>query len=254
MSEVLSRFIGGRVLGERDFLWAVGSVMLFSDFVVAATPVLKQGKVAHRRISLAVLATSTLAYTAMASRWSHLDARDPIPRDKPGHTTQAARYLQWLVNAPLLIVILFLNAGASPSHAFVTMFMADFAIIQHIVASLVPNPFKWGCFVVGLTALFFAFIQIILNAIRGADIDWSCGRPIGQHIFHAKVLTTLWIAYPMVWALFNLANLISPTAEAVAYGSLDVLCGPFFLWLVLRPRREPASKESKAGAQPCEPA
>lgn len=41
------------------------------------------------------------------------------------------------------------------------------------------------------------------------------------------------ITYPICWALSEGGNVISPTSEMIWYGILDILTGPFFLFIFL---------------------
>lgn len=68
---------------------------------------------------------------------------------------QWVRYIQWAINAPLIIILVLLASGLALSDIFLAAFMALAIVIMGLVGGLTASSYKWGYFVFGLIALFY---------------------------------------------------------------------------------------------------
>jgi len=65
------------------------------------------------------------------------------------------RYIQWFINAPLILLMLLLTTGLPLSDLFLTIFMIIVTVVAGLVGALTPTSYKWGFFVFGVLALFY---------------------------------------------------------------------------------------------------
>jgi len=65
------------------------------------------------------------------------------------------RYIQWFINAPLILLMLLLTTGLPLSDLFLTIFMIIVTVVTGLVGALTPTSYKWGFFVFGVLALFY---------------------------------------------------------------------------------------------------
>eukprot|EP00127_Corallochytrium_limacisporum_P002876 Clim_evm55s142 gene=Clim_evmTU55s142 len=142
-----------------------------------------------------------------------------------------ARYLDWLVTTPLLLLDLGLLAGAHQNELIFLIGADIMMVVAGVLGGLYDNGLKWIFFVYG--CIFFGFIIMSLytgiakNAERfGEDVK-------SKFATLANMTVVLWIAYPIVWAAAEGANVVSVDVEVVAYMVLDIIakCGFGFILL-----------------------
>ncbi|KAI0058621.1 family A G protein-coupled receptor-like protein, partial [Artomyces pyxidatus] len=223
--------------GSGDFLWAVFAVMLFADLIAIALSFFKRPQNhLYRQIAIIILTTSSIAYFSMASDLGHTPINVEFDFDGRVGTRDVwyVRYIQWFINAPLLVLLTYLGTGVPLINSYSTLFMADALVVQGLVGALVSSQYKWGYYTMGVFSLIYVVSQIILNAIRSTDVAATSGRRGSGFIVTAGIMSALWLIYPLVWALSDGSNTLSTTGEVVWYGCLDALAGPvflaFFLW------------------------
>jgi bacteriorhodopsin len=124
-------------------------------------------------MAVAILTVSTIVYFAMAS---DLGQTPIVTEFRSGPTrsifvrslslfdyasfvlrlcTQYVRYIQWFINAPLILLMLLLTTGLPLSDIFLTLFMVIVAVVTGLVGALTPTSYKWGFFVFAVLALFY---------------------------------------------------------------------------------------------------
>jgi bacteriorhodopsin len=65
------------------------------------------------------------------------------------------RYIQWFINAPLILLVLLLTTGLPLSDLFLTLFMILVTVVMGLVGALTPSSYKWGFFTFGVITLFY---------------------------------------------------------------------------------------------------
>ena len=65
------------------------------------------------------------------------------------------RYIQWFINAPLILLMMLLTTGFPLSDIFITIFMIIVTVVTGLVGALTPSSYKWGFFVFGVLTLFY---------------------------------------------------------------------------------------------------
>jgi len=68
---------------------------------------------------------------------------------------QYVRYIQWFINAPLILLSLLLITGLPLSDLFLTIFMVLVTVVSGLVGALTPTSYKWGFYVFGVLTLFY---------------------------------------------------------------------------------------------------
>jgi len=194
------------------------------------------GKRSFHFFGMAILATASIAYFSMASNLGKTGILAEFNRtssfwsgnpDNAIRSIWYARYIDWTITTPLLLMELLLTTGLPLSYIFFTIF-ADLVMIETgLMGALVESRYKWGFYAFGCAAMFFVFWVLIGPARRSA-------RQLGDDVVaeytkSAAILGFLWFIYPIAWGLCDGGNIISPDAEMAFYGALDVLAKPCFL-------------------------
>jgi bacteriorhodopsin len=65
------------------------------------------------------------------------------------------RYIQWFINAPLILLSLLLITGLPLSDLFLTIFMIIVTVVTGLVGALTPSSYKWGFYVFGVLTLLY---------------------------------------------------------------------------------------------------
>jgi len=221
-----------------DWLWAVFCIMAASGLVLTVfTHMAPPGKRAFHYFSVAILFTASVAYFAMASNLGKTGVLVEFNRQRSdlyqGPAADAyrsiwyARYIDWTVTTPLLLLDLLLTTGLPTSEIFFTIFMDLVMIETGLIGALVQSRYKFGFFAFGCVAMLYVF-WILIGPAR------SAARALGQdshksYIVSASILCFLWFLYPIAWGLADGGNVITPDGEMIFYGVLDVLAKPGFI-------------------------
>ncbi|EST05565.1 Rhodopsin, archaeal/bacterial/fungal [Kalmanozyma brasiliensis GHG001] len=218
-----------------DFLWAVFSVMAATGLGTMVWSLkVSRGERAFHYLSAAILATASVAYFSMASDLGATPIRVEFTNYGPQEVNGAlptrsiwyARYIDWTVTTPLLLLEILLVSGLPLSTVFITIFFDLVMIITGLIGALVESTYKWGYYTMGCVAMFYVFWVIYGPGLKsaahlGADFKKA-------YLYSSLVLTILWTLYPIAWALADGSNTISPDGEMVFYGVLDLLAKPVF--------------------------
>lgn len=220
-----------------DWLWAVFAIMvatgLGTTVLAYAAPI---GKRAFHWMSVAILFTASVAYFSMASNLGKAPVQVEFVRYKsdlwtgggdPYRSIWYARYIDWTITTPLLLLDLLLATGLPLSTIFFTIFMDLVMIITGLIGALVPSSYKWGYYTFGCVAMLYVFWVLIGPARKAAH---ALGPDSGAvYTKSAALLAGLWFLYPIAWGLADGGNVISPDGEMVFYGVLDILAKPGFI-------------------------
>ena len=71
------------------------------------------------------------------------------------NSVQWVRYIQWFINAPLILLSLLLITGLPLSDLFLTIFMIIVTVVTGLVGALTPSSYKWGFYVFGVLTLLY---------------------------------------------------------------------------------------------------
>ena len=142
-----------------------------------------------------------------------------------------ARYIDWVLTTPLLLMDLLLTCALPWPTVFYTISMNEIMIVTGLIGALVQRRYKWGFYVFGCAAFLFVVYTVVIEGRRYAK---SIGTDILRVYTICGVWTIgLWFLYPIAWGLSEGGNVISSDSEAIFYGILDILAKPVFSFLLL---------------------
>jgi bacteriorhodopsin len=221
-----------------SFYWAIFSVMAASalvfSFMAWRTP--HRERIFHY-ITIAIVSVAAVAYFTMASNLGSVAIAVEFNNysNLPFRQVFYARYIDWFVTTPLLLLDLLLLAGVPWSSIIFTLIMDEIMIVTGLLGALTPSSYKWGYWTFGMFAFFQVAYMLIFSARKRA---MSLGSDVHRVFLGVAVWTAfLWTLYPIAWGLSEGGNVTSSDGEAVFYGVLDLLAKPVFgAWILIAHR------------------
>lgn len=150
-------------------------------------------------------------------------------RTGPTRSIFYVRYIQWFINAPLILLSLLFITGLPLSDLFLTIFMIIVTIVSGLVGALTPSSYKWGFYAFGVLTLLYVVFTVLFNGLRSRLVQTHKG----MYSLGAVYLAIVWILYPVCWGLSEGSNVLSVPHEMIFYSILDLFAGPLFLFLFL---------------------
>lgn len=144
-----------------------------------------------------------------------------------------ARYVDWSVTTPLLLMDLAFLAGLNGANMVVIIVADVIMILTGLFAAFGQTESqRWGYYTMACMAYLVVIYQLAVAGRRHAMArDAKTSK-----LFHAIALFTLiiWTGYPIVWGVTEGARRAGVDAEIIAYAILDILAKPVFgFWLLL---------------------
>jgi bacteriorhodopsin len=216
-----------------DFLWMVFSVMAATTIGVGiwAQFGVKHGQRTFHHLSMMITGTASVAYFCMASDLGSVAipvefVRGTYNANPVTRSIWYARYIDWTITTPLLLLELLMVTGLPLSDIVITIFADLIMIITGLIGSLVQSSYKWGLYTFGCVAMLYVFYMLYFP---GRQASLSLGNELSKtYLIGASILSFLWFLYPIAWGLADGGNVISPTGEMVFYGVLDLFAKPVF--------------------------
>ena len=223
-------------------LWVVFVIMFLSSltFFYLAWRVPVQKRLFHV-ITAFIALFATLSYYAMAIGDGHA-LTHIVLRETHSHSPETvqhiyrqvfwARYVDWSLTTPLILLDLSFLAGLNGANILVTI-VADLIMVLTGLFGAYHNDgaAKWGWYAMGCVGFLVIIYQLVIpgrRAVSSKDAKTS-------KLFAAIAGYTLivWILYPIVWGIGDGSRTWSVDTEIIAYAVLDVLAKPVFgLWLL----------------------
>jgi len=205
----------------------------------------------YHSITTLIIVIATLSYFAMATgqgvSWHHSHIKETHKHGLPDtfkdvhRQVYYARYIDWLLTTPLLLLDLSLLAGLNGATIF-TAVVADVVMILTGLFSAFARTkgAKWGWYAMSIAAYIWILYSLLLT---GRSTARAKGGKVSSFYTQIALFTfIIWTAYPIVWALADGTRRLSVDGEIIAYGILDVLAkGVFGAWLLFTHRRLPES-------------
>jgi len=145
-----------------------------------------------------------------------------------------ARYVDWALTTPLLLLDLFFLAGTSGGHIIMAIIADIIMILTGLFAAYGSehNPQKWGWYTIACIAFIFVVWHLVLNGGLAARAKSSgLGKFYGAISAYTIVI---WLVYPIIWGVADGARILSVNQEIIAYAVLDILAKPVFgAWLLI---------------------
>ncbi|KAI1760789.1 bacteriorhodopsin [Hypoxylon sp. FL1150] len=230
-----------------DWYYAISAAMGVSTLIFMALAYRKpqQDRVFHY-ITACITAVACIAYYAMGSNLGQVPIQAEFIRPgnrwvRPAGTREIfyARYIDWAITTPLLLLDLLLTAGVPTPTILATLFVDEIMIVTGLIGALTQTRFKWGFWTFGVAALLYIAYQLLFSARRHAQRLGGDAKK--TYLTCGCYLIFLWFLYPVAWGLSEGGNVIHPDGEAVFYGVLDFLSKPVFGFLLLWGHRKLSS-------------
>lgn len=182
------------------------------------------------------MTTASIAYFTLASNYG----KTPVPVEFshangfPVGSTRSiwyVRYIDWVITTPALLLELTLATGLPLSDVITVIFFDLVMIITGLVGALIPTVYKWAFWTFGTASLFY--IWWVLAGPARTSSRLLGGGFAKSFTISAAFLSVLWLVYPVIWGVADGGNVIVTDSEMVAYGVLDVLAKPVFLFVHL---------------------
>jgi bacteriorhodopsin len=232
-------------------LWVVFAVMTIASalFSVMAWNVPVSRRLYHV-ITTLITITAAISYFAMASghatSYSCSTVKDHhkhhIPDTYHEECRQVywARYVDWSITTPLLLLDLCLLAGIDGAHTLMAIVADLIMILTGLFAAYGRERTvqKWGWYTIGCIAYLFVIWHV---AVHGSKlVKAKGGRATKLFGSLAAFTLILWTIYPIVWGVADGARKTSVDSEIIAYAVLDILAKPVFgFWLLVAHRSIP---------------
>ncbi|KAL9124999.1 MAG: hypothetical protein Q9217_005734 [Psora testacea] len=143
-----------------------------------------------------------------------------------------ARYVDWSLTTPLLLLDLCLLAGLPGANILVAVVADVIMILTGLFAAFtVEEGPKWGWYAMACIAYLVVIYQLAFNGrgvVKGKDAKTAT-------FFSAIAGFTLvlWTVYPIIWGIADGSRNLNVDGEIVSYAVLDVLAKPVFgFWLL----------------------
>jgi len=239
-------------------LWVVFVIMTVSSaiFAIRAWKIPTSRRLYHV-ITTLITITAALSYFAMATGDATSfnchkvkDHHGKLPSTHHLECRQVyyARYIDWAITTPLLLLDLCLLAGVDGAHTLMAIVADLIMILTGLFAAYGKENTaqKWGWYTIGCVAYLFVIWHVAINGGRVARArSNSVGKLFGSL---AAFTLILWTIYPIVWGAADGARKVGVDSEIVAYAILDVLAKPVFgAWLLIAHRRIPETNVDLGG-------
>jgi len=231
-------------------LWVVFVIMLIASAVFAGSswrvPLSKR---LYYVITTLTTIFASLSYFAMANghgiSYNHIKIREShhhVPDTFHDVYRQVfwARYVDWSLTTPLLLIDLGLLAGLSGAHILMAVIADLVMILTGLFAAFGSEgtPQKWGWYTIAC----IAYLVVIWHlAVNGRVQAKAKGSKVGKFFVAIAGFTVIvWTLYPIVWGVADGARILSVDSEIIAYAVLDILAKVVFgAWLLLTHAKMP---------------
>ncbi|EOA81609.1 hypothetical protein ACJQWK_11091 [Exserohilum turcicum] len=225
-------------------LWVVFAIMLIASgaFTLMSWNVPLNKRLYHV-ITTIITLTAALSYFSMATGHG-VALQKTVEREQHDHVPDTfttvyrevywARYVDWVVTTPFLLLDLGLLAGMAGGHLFMMVTADVIMVLTGLFAAFgsEETPQKWGWYTISCISFLFIFWHLGLNGGANARAK---GEKLRSFFVSISVYTViLWTAYPIVWGIADGARKVSVDSEIIAYAILDVLAKAVFgAWLLI---------------------
>ncbi|UZJ56497.1 hypothetical protein CBS101457_005817 [Exobasidium rhododendri] len=216
------------------YLWVIFGLMAAGVLIFAATShrAAYRYRVLHVN-NLFICSFAAIAYFAMASGIGKtLIHSDPHNRSNY-REVYFARYIDWALTTPLLLLDLTLLAGLPIAETAVLIVADEIMIVTGLIGALHPSlKYRWGFF--GFSCIAFAYVVfgLVTSARQAAFLKHPKVGSLYNQV--SLALAVSWTAYPVVWAFCEGTGKLSADTEVLLFGILDVIAKPIWgLWIIL---------------------
>ncbi|KAE8446924.1 hypothetical protein EG329_011555 [Mollisiaceae sp. DMI_Dod_QoI] len=206
--------------GGSDWLWVVTAIYIASFFIVmvASFAASESKRVFNYTLAMALLVGS-ITYYAQAS-----DLGWDAVQQTNGSTRQIfyARYINWVVSFPALVLSLGLLSGISWTTIVLNVFISWYWVLSYLAAAYTTTSYKWGFFGFGTFAYIILAMSTVNESRESAEV-LDIGR---DYTILAGWVNLLWLLYPIAFGVSDGGSVIGVTESFIFFGVLDVLMLP----------------------------
>jgi bacteriorhodopsin len=143
-----------------------------------------------------------------------------------------ARYVDWSLTTPLLLLDLAFLAGMDGASILVAIVADLIMVLLGLFAAFgKTDGQKWGYYTIACIAYLVIVWQLVVSGRRAAMAKDSNTAKLFASIGGFTLI--LWTLYPIVWGIGDGARKWSVDTEIIAYAVLDILAKPVFgFWLL----------------------
>jgi len=185
---------------------------------------------------------ATLSYFAMATgegtSFAHIAIRESHKHGIPDTVEHVfrqvfwARYIDWSLTTPLLLLDLAFLAGLNGADIFVAVVADVIMVLTGLFAAFGEGDrVKWGWYAMACIA--YLVIVYVLAVSGRHTVSAKDSKTAKLFASIGGFTLILWTLYPIVWGISDGARKWSVDGEIIAYAVLDVLAKPVFgFWLL----------------------
>jgi len=224
-------------------LWVVFVVMVVASVVFTGLAWnVTASKRAYHVITTFITITAALSYFAMATghgvAYHHVEVKEshkhvPDTVHEVARQVYYARYIDWSLTTPLLLLDLALLAGLSGADILVLIFADLIMILTGLFAAFGAEgtPQKWGWYTIACIAYLVVIFELVYH---GRSKALAKGGKVGGFFTAIGGFTLLiWTVYPIIWGIADGSRNMNVDEEIIAYAVLDILAKPIFgAWLL----------------------
>jgi len=224
-------------------LWVVFVVMVIATVVFTGLSwSIPMSKRLYYIVTTMIVTFASLSYFAMATghgiSYHHVkitESHKHVPDTTKDIYREVywARYVDWSLTTPLLLLDLALLAGISGGHILLAIVADIIMILTGLFAAFGSegNPNKWGWYAIACIAY---LVVIWVLAVNGRSTAASKGGKVGAFFTAIAGFTlVIWTVYPIVWGIADGSRNMDVDQEIIAYAVLDILAKPIFgAWLL----------------------
>lgn len=143
-----------------------------------------------------------------------------------------ARYVDWSITTPLLLLDLAFLANLNGANILVAIVADLVMVLTGLFAAFgASEAQKWGWYAMACVAYLVIVYQLAIPGRRAVLAKDSSTAKLFASIGGFTLI--LWTLYPVVWGFADGAHKWSVDAEIISYAILDVLAKPVFgFWLL----------------------
>lgn len=228
---------GGRTL------WVVFVVMLVATIVFTGmawnVPISKR---LYHIITGLITTTAAISYFAMATGHA-VNYHHAVERESHKHVPDThhdvyrqvywARYVDWAITTPLLLLDLCLLAGLNGGSILIAVVADLIMILTGLFAAYGSEgtPQKWGWYTIACIAYLVVIWQLVYHGRTSAAAK---GGKVANFFSAIGGFTLIiWTVYPIIWGIADGSRNMNVDEEIIAYAVLDILAKPVFgAWLL----------------------
>ncbi|KAF2102569.1 family A G protein-coupled receptor-like protein [Rhizodiscina lignyota] len=240
-------------------LWVVFVIMLVASIIFTgmswSIPISKR---LYHILTTLITIIATISYFAMATghgvTWHHIKAVEQHDHGLPDTTRDIyrqvywARYVDWALTTPLLLLDLAFLAGMNGGTILIAIVADVTMILTGLFAAFGSETTgqKWGWYAIACIAYLVIIFQLVLN---GRTASLAKGSNVSKFFISIAAFTLIvWTAYPVIWGVADGGRHISVDGEIIAYAVLDILAKPIFgIWLLVTHSRMPETNVELGG-------